>query len=82
MLFGEKNRDKFIQFMQGKGVSVGINYIPNHIQPFFRAFRRKLPVTERVWKEIVTLPLFSAMTEREIRKVKFCTKAFLEGSLL
>ena len=37
--------------MQGKGISVGINYIPNHIQPFFKKFKAKLPVTEKIWKE-------------------------------
>lgn len=74
-----KNRDRFIQFMQKNGISIGINYIPNHIQPFFRKFSSKLPVTESVWKEIVTLPLFSDMTKNETEKVKHSVKRFMES---
>lgn len=75
----KKNRDKFIQYMRDRGISAGINYIPNHIQPFFKRFRRKLPVTEKVWKEIVSLPLYYDMTGKEIEKVKHLTKVFAQG---
>ncbi len=74
------NRDKFIKYMQDNGVSVGVNYIPNHIQPFFRRFKAKrLPVTEKVWKEIVSLPLYSDMTVKETEKVKNLVKKFIEA---
>lgn len=72
-------RDKFIGYMQRNGVTVGINYIPNHIQPFFRQFKAKLPVTEKVWKEIATLPLYYDMKKTEIEKVKRLVKEFAEG---
>ena len=74
----KKNRDKLIQYMQKNGISIGINYIPNHIQPFFRRFKKRLPVTERVWKEIVSLPLYYDMTRDEIEKVKNLVKRFME----
>ncbi|NQU94899.1 MAG: DegT/DnrJ/EryC1/StrS family aminotransferase [Candidatus Omnitrophica bacterium] len=77
----KKNRDKFIQFMQEQGISIGINYIPNHIQPLFKEFSKKLPVTERVWKEIVSLPLFYDMTKKQVQKVKYCVKKFMEEKL-
>ena len=73
-----KNRDKFIQYMQKQGISVGINYIPNHLQPFFKQFRKKLPVTERVWKEIVSLPLYYDMRRKDIEKIKNSVKRFVE----
>jgi len=78
----EKNiRDKFIEYMKARGISIGINYIPNHIQPFFRKFRKeKLSVTENVWKEIVSLPLYYDMTKSELEKVKHSVKKFMEGN--
>jgi perosamine synthetase len=76
---GRKGRDAFIRYMQGQGISAGVNYIPNHIQPFFRKFRVKLPVTEKAWKEIVSLPLYYDMRKSEIEKVKRATKNFVEG---
>ena len=75
----KKDRDEFMRYMQQRGVSTGVNYIPNHIQPFFRKFRRKLPVTEKVWKEIVSLPLYYEMTKSETEKVKNLTKKFMES---
>jgi len=72
------NRDKFIQYMQEKGISIGINYIPNHIQPFFKRFKAKLPITEKVWKKIVSLPLYYDMTKKDIEKVKRSVKTFME----
>lgn len=74
----KKNRDRFIQYMQKQGVSVGINYIPNHLQPLFKQFRKKLPVTEKAWKEIVSLPLYYDMTKSDIDKVKSSVKRFVE----
>ena len=75
----KKNRDDFIRFMEKKGISVGINYIPNHTQPFFKPYRKKLPVTEKVWKEIATLPLYCGMTKNDIDKIKRCVKEFMKG---
>lgn len=72
-------RDRFIHYMAKRGISIGINYIPNHIQPFFRRFRKKLPVTEKVWKEIVSLPLYYDMTKAELKKVECSVKRFMEG---
>ncbi|UCD54934.1 MAG: DegT/DnrJ/EryC1/StrS family aminotransferase [Candidatus Omnitrophota bacterium] len=75
----ENIRDRFIGYMAKRGISIGINYIPNHIQPFFRRFRKRLPVTEKVWKEIVSLPLYYDMTKAELKKVEYSVKRFMEG---
>lgn len=74
-------RDAFITYLQSRGVSININYIPNHIQPFFKKFRANLPVTEKVWKEIVSLPLYYDMQRSEIEKVKNTVKSFMEGKI-
>ena len=73
-------RDDFMQYMNKNGVSIGINYIPNHIQPFFAKFKtKKLPITEMVWKEIVSLPLYADMTSGETKKVKNLVKKFMKS---
>jgi perosamine synthetase len=75
----KKNRDRFIQYMAKNGISVGINYIPNHIQPFFKRFKKRLPVTEKVWKEIVSLPLYHDMRKQDLEKIKYLVKRFMES---
>jgi len=71
------DRDKFINYMQKQGIGVGINYIPNHIQPYFRKFAKRLPVTERVWKKIASLPLYYGMSGDDVKKVIFYTKKYV-----
>ncbi|OPY80452.1 MAG: UDP-4-amino-4-deoxy-L-arabinose--oxoglutarate aminotransferase [Syntrophorhabdus sp. PtaU1.Bin058] len=67
-------RDEMMDFLASKGVASGVHYIPNHLQPFFSRYSTELPATEKVWKEIITIPLFYDMTDDDaalvIRSVK------------
>lgn len=62
-------RDDMMEFLQKRGVGAGVHYIANHIQPYFAPYARPLPVTERVWKEILTLPLYYDMTDEDVELV-------------
>jgi dTDP-4-amino-4,6-dideoxygalactose transaminase len=66
----DDSRDRFMDFLKDRGVGTGIHYIANHLQPFFKPYAREpLPVSERLWQQIVTLPLFYDMTEEDIQTV-------------
>ena len=76
----DDSRDRFMDFMKERGVGTGIHYIANHIQPFFKPYvREPLPVSERLWQQIVTLPLFFDMTEADIRTVIDAVVAYDRG---
>ncbi|MFH1453395.1 MAG: DegT/DnrJ/EryC1/StrS family aminotransferase [Armatimonadota bacterium] len=62
-------RQELIDYLKQKGIDTGIHYIPNHLQPFFKKFKTKLPVTEKLFGEILTLPLYYGMTNKDINKV-------------
>jgi perosamine synthetase len=62
-------REDMIAFLKDRGIGTGVHYIPNHLQPFFRRFATPLPITEQVGEEILTLPLFSDMTDLEVAMV-------------
>lgn len=63
-------RDEFMQLLKQRGVGTGIHYIANHIQPFFKRFATaSLPVAERLWQEIVTLPLYYDLSDADVDKV-------------
>ena len=72
----KSGRDKLMKALKGKGIDSGVHYIPNHIQPFFRSSRVRLPVTERVWKEILTLPLYAEMDKDTVEYVINSIKGF------
>ena len=72
----EGRRDEAMEFLKTKGVGTGVHYIANHIQPFFSKYAVPLPVTDRVWKEILTLPLYSDMKDSDIDLVIQSVKEF------
>jgi perosamine synthetase len=75
----EKDRDLFIEKMEKAGISVGVNYLPNHTQPFFKRSSVRLPVTEKVCKEIASLPLYYDITDEEITRVEDSVRGFVKA---
>lgn len=71
-------RDEMMDFLKAKGVGTGVHYIPNHIQPYFSHYARPMPVTEKIWKEILTLPLYFDMTENDVSLVIQSVIAFFK----
>ena len=73
-----KNRDKFVEYMLDKGISVGVHYKPlNHYSIFPDA---DLPVTEKVYKEICSLPIFPDLTNTEQDYIIQTIKEWFENS--
>jgi dTDP-4-amino-4,6-dideoxygalactose transaminase len=69
------NRDELMKQLGALGIGTGIHYpVPLHIQDAYKGLGYQegdLPVTERVAKEIVSLPMFPQLTaEQQERVVK------------
>ncbi len=66
-----EDRDGFQRHLEARGIGSDIHYpIPDHRQPAFSASHvGELPETERLAKEIITIPCFPEMEEQEIRQV-------------
>ncbi|UCF78157.1 MAG: DegT/DnrJ/EryC1/StrS family aminotransferase [Candidatus Eiseniibacteriota bacterium] len=58
-------RDELIFFLADRGISASVHYMPNHFYPAYASYRRSLPVTERIWKQLVTLPMFPDLTAEQ-----------------
>src|SRR5262249_22491842 len=62
-------RDALVAALQARGVGAGIHYpIAIHQQEWFRpllATRPRLPVTERLSSEVLSLPLCADLTDAE-----------------
>ena len=71
-----ESRDKFIDYLLEHNISAGVHYIPNHLYAMYKSYYRKLPVTEAVWKRIVTLPLFPDLTADQIDYIVATIRAF------
>ncbi len=65
-------RKQFIDAMQKEGIGIGISYEAIHLTTYFRAkgFRGgRFPVSERIARETVSLPLFPEMRESDVHRV-------------
>ncbi|WP_417851721.1 DegT/DnrJ/EryC1/StrS family aminotransferase [Thalassoglobus sp.] len=70
-------RNQLASVLAQDGIGTTVRFVPNHLQPFFeRTPKSSLPVTEAVYDEIITLPLYYDMTERECDAVISAVKRF------
>jgi len=62
-------RNELNEYLQSKGISTGVHYEPIHRFKVFGNRKKDLQVTESVWSNLLTLPLYPGMTEDEFEKV-------------
>ncbi|GAA4379587.1 DegT/DnrJ/EryC1/StrS aminotransferase family protein [Nocardioides caricicola] len=66
-------RDRFIEGMGARGIGTSVHFIPLHLQPYWRDFGghqpQDFPVATAEFARVVSLPIFSAMTARQIERV-------------
>ena len=60
------HRDRFMEYLAKKGISTGVHYYPNHLYNLYKPFYRKLPVAEKIWQHLVTLPLYPDLAQSQI----------------
>jgi dTDP-4-amino-4,6-dideoxygalactose transaminase len=75
---GTPRRDELAAFLKTRGVQTGIHYpVPTHRQPAVaRLEPPALPRTERLAREILSLPMSAMHTEAEIDRVIEAVRAF------
>jgi dTDP-4-amino-4,6-dideoxygalactose transaminase len=59
-----------------KNIECGIHYYPNHLLTYYGARKGQLPVTERIYNELLTLPLHPDLTEEDQDRVVKQVKEF------
>lgn len=72
----KKLRNKLIDYLNKNDVSANVHYLPNHYYKMFKNFAADIPVTERVWRQIVLLPIFPDLTLKDQQTVIKTVKSF------
>ena len=74
-----KDRAIIFQGLRSVGVGVNVHYIPVHLQPFYRGrFGTRpgaCPVSEKAYENIISLPMYPAMTDEDVATVVRAVKA-------
>ena len=67
------DRAAIFKALRAEGIGVGVHYIPVHLHPFYRqrfgTAAGLCPVAEAAYEEILSLPLFPAMTDGDVADV-------------
>jgi dTDP-4-amino-4,6-dideoxygalactose transaminase len=75
------SRDAFIEELFARNIGTSVHYVPTHL---FTAFADSagadLPVTNRVWPELVSLPLYPDMTDGDVDDVMRAVRAVTSRS--
>jgi len=75
---GLHDRDGLREAMYREGVEIGVHYIPNHFLNYFKSDKKiTLPVTEKMYKEIVSLPIHPDVSNDDIEYVISTLKKLL-----
>lgn len=72
-------RDQLMAHLRAREIGSGVHYVPNHLQPLF-ACTETLPVTEQLFEEIVTLPLYVELSDAEVAMVIEGVQSFFDGA--
>jgi dTDP-4-amino-4,6-dideoxygalactose transaminase len=73
-----EDRDEALWRLNGKGIQCGIHYpVPVHLQKAYQSLghaRGSFPVSERIARELISLPMFPELTQAQIDMVIFALK--------
>ena len=70
-----KNRQEFREKLHENGIETGTHYKPIHLMKMYND-GINLPITEKVGKQIVTIPIHPNLTNIEIKKIISCINKF------
>lgn len=78
-----KRRSNLVKFLDSKGVTTVMHYpIPIHLQPAYKSLGYKkgdFPVAEMLAGEILSLPMFPELADKEIKYISEQIKFFYRG---
>ena len=59
-----------MQKLKKNNIGIGIHYKPNHLLSLYKnKHKNKLPITEKLYSEILTLPLHPNLTKKDVIKI-------------
>jgi dTDP-4-amino-4,6-dideoxygalactose transaminase len=77
------NRDQLIDKLSKAGVGTSVHFIPIFRQPYYRktySLRTgDFPNTDRLYKSVITLPLYPGITKSEVGEVVRRMKQIIAG---
>lgn len=61
----ERNRDRLSSYLSEQGIATSVHYMPSHHYKLYSKYSHEVPVTEKVWKKILLLPIFPDLSLKD-----------------
>lgn len=78
----KSNKSEIFSSLRNAGIGVNVHYIPVHLHPYYKVnFGTSLglcPVAESAYERILSIPIFPAMTDDDVKRVIVEVKKVLE----
>ena len=76
-------RDALIERLFAAGIGCSVHYIPLHLQPYWRdryaLHPEQFPHSERAYRRMLSLPLYTRMSDADVRRVVDAVRAALSA---
>jgi perosamine synthetase len=82
---GKRTRDDLAEYLAQSKISTKMYFYPVHLTHFYKnelKYRCKLPVTEEIAEQVLTLPMYPSLTMKEIDYIVDKTKTFFSKGRL
>ena len=77
-------RAKVFEALREQGIGVNVHYIPVHLHPYYRKRFGTgpgfYPIAESAYENIISLPIFSGMSDEDVEQVVTCFKEAINKS--
>jgi perosamine synthetase len=71
--YAKGKRDEIFRALRAEGIGVNVHYIPVHLHPYYRTrFGERAglcPIAEKVYTELISLPMFHGMLDQDVNDV-------------
>lgn len=74
-------RDELIDALRDAGIGTSVHYIPTHLMSAYRFLEAECPTTERIWKQLLSLPLYPTMLDGDVKRVAAAIERIVMGGL-
>jgi perosamine synthetase len=75
------DRDSVFRELRRNGIGVNVHYIPVHMHPYYKKLHAeqnidvKCEIAEEAYEHIISIPMFPAMTDKDVEEVIKCLNA-------
>ena len=81
-LFGMRtpDRDSIIRHLKSERIATGVHYMPLSLHPLFASYNKSLPISNKIWETLLSLPMHVDLTNVEIDRVADAVHAALKSN--